>query len=122
MRHLGPNGRVCIRVRASRESGGAAQLARRCSCTTRCSLYLFVASQILAEDKLRLIILFALRYERDGRLQVGQMLEALGADNQRSSVRGTLRRRSLHRISPLLLATGNRQRHALSGRRGQAHW
>jgi hypothetical protein len=41
----------------------------------------------LAEDKLRLIILFALRYERDGRLQVGQMLEALGADNQRSSVR-----------------------------------
>jgi hypothetical protein len=42
-------------------------------------------AQIPAPEKLRLVLLFALRYERDGKMQVGKLLEMLG--DERSSVR-----------------------------------
>ena len=34
--------------------------------------------QVLEREKLRLVMLFALRYERDGRTHVGQLLQTLG--------------------------------------------
>jgi hypothetical protein len=43
--------------------------------------------QIPDAEKLRLVLLFALRYERDGKMQVGKMLESLGTDDTRNSVR-----------------------------------
>ena len=59
-----------------------ASSARRCPASlTRCTL------QIPAAEKLRLVLLFALRYERDGRLQVGQLLEMLGTEDKTTPVR-----------------------------------
>jgi hypothetical protein len=46
-----------------------------------------VPPQIPAAEKLRLVLLFALRYERDGKMQVGKLLESLGTDDARNSVR-----------------------------------
>ena len=57
----------------------------------RCATYDMTAlarcMQIPDAEKLRLVLLFALRYERDGKMQVGKMLESLGTDDTRNSVR-----------------------------------
>ena len=56
-------------------------------------------AQIPEAEKLRLVLLFALRHEREGRSNVEQLLQALGGDSRRNKARDSrcLDRQSLTR-------------------------
>lgn len=75
------------------------QQCRSCSKTRRYVLemdspfvhHLMRCSQQIPEaEKLRLVMLFALRYERDGRPQVNELLALVGGDSSRNTVRNFL--------------------------------
>ena len=78
VRHGGPHGGIRKCDRADGKPCGAA--ARVCY-----SLLLATDAfaQIPAAEKLRVVILFALRYEREARPQVNQLLETLAVDENR---------------------------------------
>lgn len=66
-------------------------------------------AQVSATERLRLIMLFALRYERDGRAQINQLLTMAGADSARSTVRRPLAFRGARMLMSDPLSPGHCQ-------------